>query len=223
MKTKKILASFIAIALSSITTYAADNFSLTEVKVTDKNTLNVIFNNTLLEDTSLFDFLLTPKSDDTKEVALTWITLSSPNSLSIKTVEDLMPNTEYNLTVVFVSDKDWKTIENWVDWMLNFTTPNTFSTVDNSWTLNEVMTPGNEVNMNNEVNKEPTTENNELNAATVTTETTTSTWNLTNSWVSVETASSNAEKLPQTWPKEIIVVILALTLGLWAMYIRRKA
>ncbi|MBW7954810.1 hypothetical protein H3C61_03280 [Candidatus Gracilibacteria bacterium] len=223
MKTKKILASFIAIALSSITTYAADNFSLTEVKVTDKNTLNVIFNNTLLEDTSLFDFLLTPKSDDTKEVALTGITLSSPNSLSIKTVEDLMPNTEYNLTVVFVSDKDGKTIENGVDGMLNFTTPNTFSTVDNSGTLNEVMTPGNEVNMNNEVNKEPTTENNELNAATVTTETTTSTGNLTNSGVSVETASSNAEKLPQTGPKEIIVVILALTLGLGAMYIRRKA
>ena len=213
MKTKKILASLIAIALSSITTYAADNFNLTEVKVSDKNTLNANFNNALLEDTSLFDFLLTPKSDDTKEIALTWITLSSSTSLNIKTIEDLAPSTEYNLTVVFVSDKDWKTIENWVDWMLIFTTPGTFPTVENSWSLNEVVTPDAEVN----VNKDPTTENNELNAATP--EVTVS----TNSWVSVETTASNAEALPQTGPKEIMVVILALTLGLWAMYIRRKA
>ncbi len=208
MKTKKILASLIAIALSSITTYAADNFTLTEVKVTDKNTLNANFNNDLLEDTSLFDFLLTPKSDDTKEVALTWITLSSSSSLNIKTLEDLTANTEYNLTVVFVSDKDWKTIENWVDWMLNFTTPATFPTVENSWSVNEVVAPTNtELNA---ANTEVNTSNTEVSIST-------------NSWVSVETTASNAEALPQTWPKEIMVIILALTLGLWAMYIRRKA
>lgn len=218
MKTKKILASLIAIALSSVTTYAADNFSLTEVKVTDKNTLNVIFNNTLLEDTSLFDFLLTPKLDDTKEVALTWITLSSPNSLSIKTIEDLISNTEYNLTVVFVSDKDWKTIENWVDWMLNFTTPAIFNSTENEWAINEVTMP------KNEVNNETTSiveNNNELNAAA--NETNVSSWELNNSWSSIETTASNAEVLPKTWPKEIMILILALTLGFWVIYIRKKA
>lgn len=220
MKTKKILATMFALALSVVTTYA-DNFALTEVKVDDKDTLNVTFNKELLSDTSLFDFLLTLKSDDTTEVALSWAVLDTPNSLKLKLNQDLTPNTEYNLVVVFVSDKDWNTIENWVDAMVTFTTPATFASDSSlTWELN---VDSNEM-VSNEMVSNEVTSNEELNAAW-NEQVTTSTWDLSSTWVAVpaEVLADTTDKLPQTWPKEILVVLLALLLWVGAMFIRKKA
>ena len=216
MKTKKILATMVALALSVVTTYA-DNFALTDVKVDDKDTLNVTFNKELLSDTSLFDFLLTLKSDDTTEVSLSWAVLDTPTSLKLKLNQDLAPNTEYNLVVVFVSDKDWVTIENWVDAMVTFTTPATFaSDISSNWELN---VDSNEM-VSNEVNS-----SDELNAAWNEDMVSTTSTEVSSSWVAVpaEVLADTTDKLPQTWPKEILVVILALLLWVGAMFIRRKA
>lgn len=183
---------------------ATDAFSMKEVKVVDQDTLTISFNKDLLEDTSLFEFLLTPKADDTREISLTWITLSSSMELTVDTTEVLNANEEYNLVVVFASDKEGNVIENWVDGMVTFKTPEAFAVA--------------ETVVSEDLNAAPVEEVPAMDAAPVETVVPD-----TASGITTEVAATTAEALPQTWPAEMMIVILAMMLGLGFMYARRRA
>lgn len=195
-----------ATATPTTTAAPASTFSLNEVKVVDQDTIAVSFNKDLLEDVSFFEFLLTPTSDDTKEIALSNLTLSGTNALEVTTAEALQPNQDYNLVVVFASDKEGNVIENGVDGMVTFTTPETFAEQASvEWALNAApmeQTPAAET---------PATTTDVApaqDAAPV---------------VATETAAATADALPQTGPTEILFVVLALLLGLGFTYVRRNA
>jgi|GEM_PF-4028440 len=112
--TIKILVLALVLTVSSV--YANNvevpGFSMTEVSVVDANTLKISFSKDLIEDVSMFEFLLTPKTDDTKEIVLGNLALSGSNAVVAKAMEALTENTEYNIVVVFASDKDGNSIEN---------------------------------------------------------------------------------------------------------------
>ncbi len=217
MKTKILLA----ILLASISSFAwvsaseTTTFSLKEVKVVDQDTLTVSFNKDILEDTSLFEFLLTPKSDDTREIALTGVTLSSSMEVSVDTMEALAPAVEYNLVVVFASDKEGNVIENGVDGMVTFSTPATFDA--SAPVTGEFNVAPTETVWTPEAMPTEDTTALEQPVSDTTAET-------TESWVvATEAAAATAEALPQTGPKEMLFVVLALLLGLGITFVRKNA
>jgi len=206
--TIKILVLALVLTVSSV--YANNvevpGFSMTEVSVVDANTLKISFSKDLIEDVSMFEFLLTPKTDDTKEIVLGNLALSGSNAVVAKAMEALTENTEYNIVVVFASDKDGNSIENWVNGMITFKTPEVFN-------VTEVVT-------NQPTNETPIWD---LNAAPVEEVMPTSTGELSETWVSTETVATTAEALPQTWTREMLIIILAMILGLVFMYVRKRA
>lgn len=234
-KTKKILALslFLVLGLNFAVSFAASGdsmnstgststtsstnkswFAMKEVQVVDANTLKVIFSKDLIENSAeMSDFVLTSKKDETKELALTWMTLSASSELTVKTVEPLSTSQEYNLVVVFASDKEGNVIENGVDGMITFSTPEKFDGTD--LTLMDA-TASNTGALTQSGAEEV------LNAAseTMTGETASGE---TASWMTATDASKDANALPQTGPKEIFVVLIALALGFAFVYTRRKA
>lgn len=216
MKTKILLAMLLA-SISSFAWVSASEatptFSLNEVKVVDQDTLTISFNKDVLEDTSLFEFLLTPKSDDTREIALTGVTLSSAMEVSVDTMEALSPAQEYNLVVVFASDKEGNVIENGVDGMVTFSTPATFDTsAPVTGELN--VAPSEEVSTPEAMPSAEPTALEQPVSDVGTTET---------GAVTTDVAAANAEALPQTGPAEMLFVVLALLLGLGITFIRKNA
>lgn len=212
MKTKILLAMLLA-SISSFAWVSASEatptFSLNEVKVVDQDTLTISFNKDLLEDTSLFEFLLTPKSDDTREIALTGVTLSSAMEVSVDTMEVLSPAQEYNLVVVFASDKEGNVIENGVDGMVTVSTPATFDT---------------SAPVTGELNVAPSEEVSTPEAMPTALEQPVSDVGTTETGaVTTDVAAANAEALPQTGPAEMLFVVLALLLGLGITFIRKNA
>lgn len=238
-KIKNALALVITLFLSltTVSTFAAtwDKFAIKEVKVVDGNTLKVSFTKDLLEDTSMFEFSLNPKSDDTKEIALTGITLSGPAELTMKTMETLANNEEYNIVVVFASDKKGEIIENWVDGIITFKVPANFSSPTSStWIIDETASSTDNTSPTDETiapadwavtamdsapavdaNAAPATDTNATpatDAAPVT------------EWISLENAAATANPTDvKTWPAETMIVIIAMLLGLVLMYVRRRA
>lgn len=187
---------------TTMTQTTVEAFSMKEVKVVDQDTLIISFNKDLLEDTSLFEFLLTPKADDTREIIISSLVLSGSSELSVDTQEPLTPNEEYNLVVVFASDVEGNVIENGVDGMVTFTTPETFAV---------------EIPVE-DLNAAPSEEVPAMDVAPVDVANTE-----VSSWVTTEVAATTAEALPQTGPAEMMIVILAMMLGLGFMYSRRRA
>lgn len=199
--------SFAHAAEENVTSAA---FAVSEVKVVNQNTLDVSFNNDVFEDASVFEFKLTSKLDDTHEIALTGATLSAPNTIEVTTLESFLPNTEYNFVVLFASDKEGNVIQNGVDGMASFTTPADFAVADVTTTV-ETVVPQDEV-----LNAAPEETSTDLNAAP-TSET------LSGETQEVTAVAETAEALPETGPKEMLFVLLALLLGAGAVYMRRKA
>lgn len=217
MKTKTFFALVLAGAFSvlwvsaSETTSSTSTFSLSEVKVASQNSVSISFNKDVLEDVSFFEFLLTPASDDTKEITLSDLTLTAPNVLTATTAEALQASTDYNLVVVFASDKDGSVIENWVDGMVTFTTPATFEGMTSvEGGLNAAPS---EANVSMETTLSVPSEMNVDSSASMTEA----------APVNTEVAAANAEALPQTGPTEILFVVLALLLGLGISFMRKNA
>lgn len=184
-------------------------FGMQEVKVQDLSTLKVTFNKELLSDTSMFEFLLTSKKDDTKEIALTGITLSAPSELTATTVEPLVADEEYNLVVVFASDKDGNVIENGVDGMITFKATPVAGETSTEGALDAA--PTTDAAPVVDTPTPVTGDNGALDAAPA-----------TDSGVTPEAAAGNAEALPKTGPQEMMIIVLAMMLGLGAMYVRKN-
>lgn len=208
-KTKRMFAFLLAMSIFTSGAFADEwSFAVTDVKVVNQNTFHVTFNQDVLEDVSFFEFLLTPKSDDTKEMTLSDLKLANSNVVEVTTTENFSPMEEYNLIVVFASDKAGNVIEAGVDGMVTFTAPESFGVSVESWELN--VAPVEEVS--SEVPENSMNETSEdMNTVTDT------------PVVATETIAATANELPQTGPKEIMFILLAMFLGFGLMYVRRKA
>jgi hypothetical protein len=117
----------------------------------------------------------------------------------------LNPSTEYELVAVSVTDKSGNTIESWVDWMVTFSTPSELSSTSATDTPLNSAWP------------------NDLSAPVA--------WDLSSTWVtwSGETwslnaadAAKDANALPTTWPKEMMILVLALILGWVVVFVKKR-
>lgn len=220
-QTKKVLATVLAMSFTTLGVSASEvstgataastgttnqaaqaSFSVTEVKAVKNDTLNIVFDRELLDNTEFFEFVLTPKSDDTKDILLSNLKVIPPYTVEATTAEPLNVNEEYNFVVVFASDKEGHIIENGVDGMVTFTTPAVFPEVT------EDMNAASEVT-----------------TTAIMADSTTSAVDPTTTTGAVDTtdAAASAEALPQTGPAEFLFVLLALLLGVGVMFIRKKA
>lgn len=202
-----------------------EQFAMKDVVVVDSKTLKISFTKDLFQDPSVFEFLLTSKKNETKEITLTGTIFTSSNELQVNTNENLVANEEYNLVVIYASDKDWKIIENWVDGMITFKIPE--NVLSSSWTVNTVNTTTNTTNTTNTAESLP-----DMNSAPIQTVAVPDTnvqppqQAVDANWDQVaptEEVAASANTLPQTWTTESLIIVLAMLLGLWAMYLRKKA
>lgn len=200
---------------SSTTTAAKSGFAMKEVKTVDANTLKISFSKDLVENSAdMSEFALTAKGD-TKEIALTGMTLSSPNELTVKTVTALTQGTEYSLTAVFVSDKEANVIENGVDGTLTFVAA--FDGTQGAPDMNAASVDTTSAPVADDITKATVSE--ELNAAGEST----STGEVSASGANATEVAADAKALPQTGPAEMVIVMLAFILGLAFVVARRKA
>lgn len=237
LKTKKLLAIalWLALGLVSATSFAADEkFSMKEVKVQNPTTVSVTFSKDLYaEGSNMFEFTLTQK--DTKAaVEVKGLALSGTTQVVLTLGKELTMDKEYDLVAVFVSDKTGNVIENGVDGMLSFV-PNTVlasaSTTSAPASIDATSaapTDAAPVDMNAAPTEAPIadltatgTEPQDLNAAPADASVSAS-W-ATDSGALASAVATDANALPQTGPKEVLVVLLAMVLGLGVFVARRKA
>lgn len=208
-KTKRMFAFLLAMSMTTLGVFANEwNFAVTDVKVVDQNTFHVTFNKDVLEDVSFFEFLLTPKSDDTREIVLSNLRLANSNVVEASIAENFNPMEEYNFIVVFASDKDGNVIETGIDGMVTFTAPESFGVSLESGEFNAAPTEEMSVEVPEYSMDEVSTDTNWGNDVPV---------------VATETVAATVNELPQTGPKEMMFILLAMLLGFGFMYARRKA
>lgn len=137
------------------------------------------------------EFLLTPRDNKALEVKVLEVKPETSKDLVLVLASALDPSKEYELVAVSVTDKSWNSIETWVDWMVSFSTPADFSSADV------------------ELNSASTEAMNSQNST------------MENVWAPVTEVATNAEKLPQTWPREVMILALAFLLGLALVLVRK--
>lgn len=188
-------------------------FAVEKVQVKDASTLLVDFTKELYNEVNLFEVALETK--ETKElVAISKMELSKANQLSLALASELNMDTEYNFTVIFATDKDGNVIENGVDGMASFVPNNVIvkqevaPVVEETAPVVEEVTPVAEENV-------------ELNAAQEVVEVMQPVVEETSTGMNAAAVTTQA--LPETGPKEVLFVVLAMLLSFAFLVSRRKA
>ncbi len=220
--TFSIASVFASEVSSSWFTNTQSNFALESVKAVDLNTIKATFNADLATQVESFSFMLNKKDDSLTEISLTWVTISSPRELTIKTETQLDSNLSYLFAALFVSDKDGNTIETWAD-----------SAVDLVFELssNENNTSVENVSLNNSTENTSTNLNSASSEEVVPmttsapSESTTevATTEATNAAPIEEVAKTEDMTKVETWPAEVLAIILALLAWLGLMFLRKKS
>lgn len=201
---------FILMATLTSVSYAS---KIESVSVIDQNTLNVKFDKELLEDTSMFEFLITKTSDDTRELPVVKVTLLSSNLLKMTMKDKLEENTSYKIVPVFVGFKDLNIIEKWIDSIREFVTPPSFSnTTPLDTTSKPVITENKEINKNiNEISQNEPVKS------------------ISDNIIKTDITINNNDKekqitfnsnLPSTWPVENSIILILLSI--WILFYIRK-
>lgn len=187
-------------------------FAVEKVQVKDASTVLVDFTKDLYNEVNLFEVALETK--ESKElVAISKMELSKPNQLSLALASELNMETEYNFTVIFATDTEGNVIENGVDGMASF--------IPNNVVVKEEVAPVVEETAPVVEEVVPVDEENvELNAAQEVVEVMEPVVEETPTGVA---AAVTTEALPETGPKEVLFVVLAMLLSFAFLVSRRKA
>jgi len=183
-------------------------FAIEKVEVKDTKNVLVTFNKNLYTDVSLFELTLETK-EAKQPVNVNKMELAKPNQLQLVLASELNMSTEYNLVVIFATDVDGNVIEKWVDGMSSF--------IPNNVLAPEVTSDVTATGTTAEDTMSLTAANETAAQPTVVADA--GTWSLNGTGTAVEAVTTEA--LPQTWPKEVVFVVLAMLLSL-ALVVRRK-
>ena len=242
-KTKRLLALSLGLAVAMVSSaFAADKFSMKEVKVVDASNIVASFSSDLYtEGTNMFEFKLTQK-DTKQEVGVKSVTLSGTTSVVLALSGSLTMDKEYDLVAVFVSDKSGNVIENGVDGLVSFVPNNVLasattvaatttsaptdaapaapamdSTTAAPADMNAAPTDGTAPVADLTA---PTDAPADMNAAS---ESGVVNPAELNSASGAAVVAQDATDLPKTGPQEVLLVLLAMVLGLGVFVARRKA
>ncbi len=183
----------------SETVSSNSSFSVQRVEVISESEVRVVFSwDVENSEASVREFFLAQKEDKTGEVAVVSSRVENNNTVVLNLAIPLVAEKEYDLVVISISDVNGNTIQSGADGMVTFVAPSFVPDL-----LTEI-----------------------FNAADVEV-TDVSTWSEV--WgdilgeVEVEVVAAEAEELPQTGPKEVMMILLALLLGLAIVLLRKRA
>lgn len=204
-------------------------FSIDWVEVLNSKMIKVFFSNDL-DVNNTPEFMLSPKNNKNSELAINNVSFEESNQVVLNLQNSMDVSTEYELVAISVTDVNNNTIESWIDWMVTFSSP-----VEFEWETNIELNAAPIENNNMNDSQEGNNSQNNTNAASQQEEINNTNsgaemnsaweednlveWNEVTWGEELDSASlvENAESLPTTWPKEFLVLILALMLG-WAVF-----
>lgn len=189
-----------------------ESFSIKEIKPIAYNKIELIFNANLedIEDASReFQIVNRNNSSEELEVKETELDEEDKKILYVTFTSNAKVNWEYELTVIDLKDEKWRKIIEWIEWIAFFIMPEKFDTT--------IVSSPNNIITSNEVDENEETDWVDLNAWWI------SAWdNPSLDWKTIDesqvakTAESEAkksDKLPQTWPEVLFILILSLIMG----------
>jgi hypothetical protein len=191
-------------------------FSLGWVQVNSFSEVELTFSEALeVHPDASREFRVVNKTDNLDELLVVKTQLDEEDSTKIKLTFDreALASTEYELTVIDIKSETGKNIESWIDGISSFSTPEAFEE-EVVEVVEEPIADEEEVDLNAadespEVTEEAETPEVDLYVADE--------WDDV-SWVALQeediekntiSEATKSEKLPQTWPTHILLVILA--------------
>lgn len=179
------------------TPVAAWKFSIQKVDVVNELEVKVTFSGEVENyETSVREFAINKKSDKNNVINVVNSRVENKNQVVLELASSLDKDTEYELVAISISDVNGNTIQSGTDGLVTFTAPSVMAT---SETLNAA---------NPET---PVVDGTPVATAVTATGT------------DAATAAAQAEALPKTGPREMMIVLLALMLGWIVVFMRRKA
>lgn len=198
----------------------AVNFRIKGVEVIAPETLSFEFSGELETGAAAVrEFIIEEKIAGTDlAVDISDIDPTDPKKVIVVLSWEMKPVTQYKVTVLDIRDADGNTIESWVDAFISFTTP---AVLDEEEPEEE--TPAPEVTPEEETTENTNTEEEvELEAAGPEQETVEVNEGNAGTNISTDELSQNTsmtaesnEKLPQTGPEHILLILMALLLSGW--------
>jgi hypothetical protein len=223
-----------------------NSLSIENIEVIDSNTISVKFN-VDIDSTKDYEFKIEEKDNNLNELTINSVNIEW-NYVNLVLGTSLESNKDYTLTVVSLTGINWETIEEWVDWVIDFTTWEIVDlnsaggvTTDENWNTevasedteivtdenwNTEITSGNTEITIGDAQKSDKNESIDLNSAAPKSNDTTLSWtNLSEEDIkkTAELAAAKSKKLPQTGPTEWLLFIAALILAFWITKFRKQA
>jgi hypothetical protein len=218
--------------------------SIENIETIDANTVLVEFN-VDIDTNKDYEFKIEEKNNNLNEISIKSINIDN-NKVVLSLYSDLESNKDYTLTVISLTWVNGETIEEGVDWIIDF---NTWEIVelnsaednaatsdsDSAATENNASTSDSASADINDWNNDSSVQEPELNsAAPENANVSTSTWNTTDnlSWKNLsdaeikktaELAAKKSKKLPQTGPAEWLLFIAALIIAFGIIRFRKQA
>lgn len=221
LKIFKAILTFSLFILFLNTYWANDNFALTKAEIVWSKKINLIFNSPLESASwAIRDFKIINKADDLDVINILSNNLVANNKLEINLDKALSVSTDYEINVISIKDNNWNNITKWINWIIAFKTPSVFSTtpvlfvndkIASTWSVDTTISPD---EIEATLFDTWTTDNKKADEPI---QVSSSSSSSVSTWNTVVSASKETEKLPQTWPQEIFLVILSLFA--WSLFI----
>lgn len=205
------------------------DLSVEWLKITDKNTLVFEFSLPLDDDINAVRDIKIVDKASWEELTQSKIELDGEKSVKVTLENELIPLSQYDITIISIFSKSGKNIEAGIDGLVSFTAPSVFDeTTLNKNILEEAWMDTNEVTPLNSWSSEIAPEN------TTDTSTWVTTWESDESnkaWVNVSNEDLNkntvnavnaSKELPQTGPEHMILLLISLMVGWYVFYNQKK-
>ena len=208
-----------------------ESLSLIALSLNNEQELKAGFNKVLDSSSEAEREFRIIKQDSKEEILIDTVELSDDRSVIINLFEALEVSTDYEITIIALSDKDGNSIESWIDGIALFSTPESFEEAQwtnllDWWNEEEVLNSAPEDNKE-EWGLETTQEEESVSEE----------WNSIENWfdgnagknLSQEeldkltlNAAKESENLPQTWPESILLFIFAWIIAFFVFYFQKK-
>lgn len=217
--------------LADDTKTSSDVFSITKSKLVEKNVLEITFSKNLdskkLEDA---EFKIEAVNDSSDYLKVKSVKAVAWDSKTVRVEFDWTPTdkVEYKVVVLAIFDEKWSNIKFWVDSETKFVWGEldkevvvTNTKADDSKATDTKKEDLNSAWPSTWKTEEQTKTEDKTEKTTTKKELKWESWKKEDTGKNVEAISENKEKLPQTWPETIIIIVVALLATAWFFALRK--
>lgn len=211
--------------------WSEDVFRISEAKILNKSTLELEFTKDISVSVDSEKLFRLEQKSNGKQYPIVLSEVSKDNAKKLIVVldEELVVDTKYELTVLNIESATGETIESWIDAFLAFNTPTSFSSSKEDSSINDKEFPSagsQESEKKEEVSvwKKDTDKDNTKTSTSKLQKVDISwmggkTISIPTSQSSLQKVTSENESLPQTGPREWMLVIVALMLWAFGVFL----